>query len=154
MIQETADFLMKWNKENFAQVVSKLEDVFTVAKTKCGQNSNIIPVEAWQNGLRGFIGGAFTIELSVDINGDKQRLEAVFYNSGKMMFTLHDIENDTYRELFKGYWAALSNPVMAYDYASQIHLGGDTLPLEETFQELAERLSQSIDNIRKVFEII
>lgn len=154
MIQETVDFLMKWNKEYFVQVAPKLEDVFTVAKTKCGQNSNIIPVEAWQNGLRGFIGGAFTIELSEDINGGKQRLEAVFYNSGKMILTLHDIENDTYHELFKGYWAALSNPVMAYDYASQIHLGGGTLPSEETFRELVERLSQSVDNIHKVFEAI
>lgn len=151
-IRETANFLKEWNRECFAQAAARLEDVFATAKARCDWRTGAVPVEIWKNGLRGFVGGSFTLDVSVDIEGGAQRLESVFYDSGKMILTLHDVERDTYRELFKGYWAALSNPDTAYDYASQMHFGGDGLPSKKAFHELAEVLSRRVDRIRGMLD--
>lgn len=152
VLQETADFLMDWYSGSFAQAAAKMEVLFACGGHGCDWRTGAVPVEVWKEGLRGFVCGSFTLDVSVDIEGGVQRLEAVFYSSGKMILTLHDVERDTYRELFKGYWAALSNPDMAYDYASQIHFGGDTLPSKKAFYELSEVLSRRVDRIREMLE--
>lgn len=87
-----------------------------------------------------------------DAEGNLQQLEAVAYSTGKFIVYFRDFTNDISRTLFKGYWHALTDPDMAYDYASQIHFGGDTLPSKKAFHELSEVLSRCVDRIRETLE--
>lgn len=150
-LQETAEFLMKWNRESFAPVAKKLETLFAAVKEKCKDTAGCVPAELWKERLRGeFLGGIYRLDWESYAYDDKFHcIDISAYNTEKVVFSVYDYIHDSYRELFKGYWSALSDPDMAYEYASQIHFGGGEMPPHKAFYNFSERLSQRVDKLLK-----
>lgn len=152
LLQETAEFLMKWNRESFAPVAKKLETLFAEVREKCKETAGCVPDELWTEHLRGeFLGGVYRLEWRGKTYDDELKcIDITAYDTERVEFSIYDSIHDSYRELFCGYWKAFSDPDMAYDYAYQIHFGGGALPPHKAFYDFSEGLSQRVDKLQKM----
>lgn len=149
-----ADYIITWHKK-FIPVGERMEALFKAVKEKF-KETKCVSAELWAGHLRGeYIGGIYTMECfgssaRESTDSSEKRLEILAYNTGKIVLTVNDLDNDRLTTIYKGGWRELGEEG-AWECA-------DTIVSTKAFEDplffyiMKDDLSEWLDDLERLLK--